>query len=273
MNTPHTHPRATEFNYVTNGTLIGGLLAENGARFILNKVPAGSATIFPTGAIHFEFNDDCEASTFVAFFNDVDPGVIQIAQRFFGLPPDVVDAAMGSIGVVEIAGLAELIPDNIILGVEECVKRCGLTRGKEFFKQQQERNQFNALPPGYGLPPTSNSTSTSTSSSNPSPSSSGSPSSDISGGVSGNLDVSNPFSNDEPNRPLIIGLIVACGVMALGYIGLAIAALVRRKKTPTGGSYVRTGEQFAPGAYYTDKYDSSEGHGLTTPYDHPNGSH
>ena len=59
LNTPHTHPRATEFNFVVNGTLQAGFLEENGARFIMNDVPAGSATIFPKGAIHFEMNPGC----------------------------------------------------------------------------------------------------------------------------------------------------------------------------------------------------------------------
>ena len=59
LNTPHTHPRATEFNFVVNGTLQAGFLEENGARFIMNDVPAGSATIFPKGAIHFEMNTGC----------------------------------------------------------------------------------------------------------------------------------------------------------------------------------------------------------------------
>ena len=47
MNTPHTHPRATEINFSVNGTLRTGLLTENGARFVVNSLPAGSATIFP----------------------------------------------------------------------------------------------------------------------------------------------------------------------------------------------------------------------------------
>ena len=58
-NTPHTHPRATEFNFAVNGTLSAGVLTENGARFIFNQVQPGSAAIFPKGAIHFEMNNEC----------------------------------------------------------------------------------------------------------------------------------------------------------------------------------------------------------------------
>jgi hypothetical protein len=59
LNLPHTHPRATEINLPINGTLRTGFLAENNARFVFNDVPAGSATVFPKGAIHFEMNMDC----------------------------------------------------------------------------------------------------------------------------------------------------------------------------------------------------------------------
>jgi hypothetical protein len=78
------------------------MLAENGARFVFNELPAGSATVFPKGAIHFEMNLECgeffqprpylfdpqrkekmaaEPTLFVAAFNNEDPGVLQLAQR------------------------------------------------------------------------------------------------------------------------------------------------------------------------------------------------
>lgn len=139
INTPHTHPRATEFNLVMNGTLHAGFLAENGARFIANEVPALSATVFPQGAIHFEANLGCEPAVFIAAFNDEDPGVLQIAQRFFGLPANVVGASLGGLGVQEVAHLASLIPDNIALGVDECLAKCGMPKGQlQPTKQQQQ---------------------------------------------------------------------------------------------------------------------------------------
>ena len=48
----------------------------------------------------------------------------------FGLPPDIVGAAMGNIGVVEVAGLEALIPDNVALGTEDCLN-LGLVISKE----------------------------------------------------------------------------------------------------------------------------------------------
>ena len=52
FNTPHTHPRATEFNFVVNGSIQAGFLVENGARFVFNEIPPGSAAIFPQGQLY-----------------------------------------------------------------------------------------------------------------------------------------------------------------------------------------------------------------------------
>ena len=81
MNTPHTHPRATEINFSVNTTLRAGFLMENGARFVDVELKAGSAAVFPMGAIHFEMNPSCEPAMFVAAFDGEDPGVGQVAQR------------------------------------------------------------------------------------------------------------------------------------------------------------------------------------------------
>lgn len=63
-----------------------------------------------------------EPAQFVAAFNDEDPGVLSVAQRYFGLPPDIVGAALGGLGVEEVGGLEALIPDNI--AVSSSYQRC-----------------------------------------------------------------------------------------------------------------------------------------------------
>ncbi|VDB87625.1 unnamed protein product [Peniophora sp. CBMAI 1063] len=146
MNSPHTHPRATEINFSINTTLRGGVLVENGARFAEIDIRPGTATVFPQGAIHFEMNPSCEEAMFVAGFNGEDPGVQQVAQRFFGLPPDIVGAALGGLGVQEVADLEQYIPDNVILGVDECLKRCGIERTAQTNAQRQPRVSANAFP-------------------------------------------------------------------------------------------------------------------------------
>ena len=81
MNTPHTHPRATEFLYLVNGNMEAGFIEENGARFVVNQLTAGQGTLFPQGSIHYQINTGCEPIKFVAALNNEDPGANQIAQR------------------------------------------------------------------------------------------------------------------------------------------------------------------------------------------------
>ncbi|KAJ7140303.1 RmlC-like cupin domain-containing protein [Mycena crocata] len=171
MNTPHTHPRATEINFSVNGTLRTGMLTENGARFVVNELPPGTMTVFPQGAVHFEVNNGCEPAMFVAAFNGEDPGVSSLAQRFFGLPADVVDATMGGLGVQQVKGLEAKIPDNIAVGTDECLKRCGLVRPPaQPTAQHQPRVPGNAFPTGAApVSPVSSAATNSTSSTTAAP--------------------------------------------------------------------------------------------------------
>ena len=68
MNTPHTHPRATEMLYVVNGTLTSGMIPENGNRFIFNTLEPGQAQIFLQGSIHYQQNELCEPVMFVGAY-------------------------------------------------------------------------------------------------------------------------------------------------------------------------------------------------------------
>ncbi|TCD69657.1 hypothetical protein EIP91_006674 [Steccherinum ochraceum] len=138
MNTPHTHPRATEMLYLVNGTLETGMLDENGARFVYNTINAGSAAVFLKGSIHYQLNLGCEPVQFVAALNDEDPGTLSIAQRYFGLPPDIVGASLGDLGVQEVAGLEKA--------------RCNINRGTQPTTQRQPRVSGNALPSGFSGP-------------------------------------------------------------------------------------------------------------------------
>jgi len=124
LNTPHTHPRAAEFNLAVNGTLRVGMLEENGARFVTNILRPGQATLFPRGAIHFEQNLGCEPVIFVAAFSDEDPGVSQVT-NLLTLPVDIVAAVLGA-SETEVEQLMSGFPKNIALGVDECLKKCGI---------------------------------------------------------------------------------------------------------------------------------------------------
>ena len=128
LNTPHTHPRATEFNLAINGTLRVGFLQENDARFVMNTIQPGQAALFPQGAIHFEQNLGCEPIIFVAAFSNEDPGTSSIANNFFSLPADIIGATLGGLGVMQVEGLDAMIPKNVAFGVDQCLQMCGITR-------------------------------------------------------------------------------------------------------------------------------------------------
>lgn len=83
---------------------------------------------------------------FLLGFNGEDPGVQQVAQRFFGLPPDIVGATLGGLGVQDVADLEAYIPDNVVLGVDECLRRCGIERTAQPGAQRQPRVSSNAFP-------------------------------------------------------------------------------------------------------------------------------
>ncbi|KAG5990916.1 hypothetical protein E4U43_004160 [Claviceps pusilla] len=132
MNSPHVHNRATQLNFVAEGRLVTNFIEENGVRAVANTVDKFQMAIFPQGAIHIEFNPDCEDAVFVAGFNNADPGVQTIAQNFFQLRPDVIKATLGR-GVqswdgADIESFREGIPANIALGIDACLKKCGIKR-------------------------------------------------------------------------------------------------------------------------------------------------
>lgn len=129
FNTPHTHPRSAELNLVVKGRLESQFVLENGARTVSNTIETMQMTVFPLGALHTEFNPDCTPATFVASFASEDPGVQQEAQAFFGLREDVIRAAIGNDFTFEgkdIEQFRHLIPANVALGVESCLKKCNL---------------------------------------------------------------------------------------------------------------------------------------------------
>ncbi|KAK6539409.1 hypothetical protein TWF694_009634 [Orbilia ellipsospora] len=131
FNTPHTHPRATELNVPVVGSLNTSLILENGVRVINSHVDTFQMHVFPQGAIHQEFNPECGETIFVAGFNSEDFGTNQVADNFFKLPDQVIQAAVG--GVITVDGrdidqFKNMIPKNIAIGVEECLTKCGLNK-------------------------------------------------------------------------------------------------------------------------------------------------
>ncbi|KAJ6509761.1 hypothetical protein DFH09DRAFT_1198766 [Mycena vulgaris] len=132
----------------STATLRTGMITENGARFVMTELAPGGMTIFPQGSIHFQVNEGCSPAMFVAGFNSEDPGALQVAQRLFGLSPDIVAATLGDIGVEAVMGLEALIPDSVSSGTDACLKRCNLSREPQPTLQHQTRVAGNAFPSG-----------------------------------------------------------------------------------------------------------------------------
>ena len=134
INTPHVHPRATEFLTLVEGSnLKFGYVLENG--FVAapaNPEIAGAlnkfeGTVFPQGSIHFQFNDNCDKATFVASLNSEDPGTSQIAQNFFALNSQVVNATLGFPKTIDGKNIEEFrkyIPANLAQDMDVCFARC-----------------------------------------------------------------------------------------------------------------------------------------------------
>jgi len=131
MNTAHVHPRATELNIIVKGRLVTNFVIGNGLEHIANTMETFQMSVFPQGAIHQEFNPDCEEAVFVASFNHQDPGVLSVAQGFFGLRDDVVEATLGgpvTFNGADVDSFRDTIPSNIALGIDACLDKCGIQR-------------------------------------------------------------------------------------------------------------------------------------------------
>jgi oxalate decarboxylase/phosphoglucose isomerase-like protein (cupin superfamily) len=132
MNTPHVHPRGNEFLTVVDGTLSTGMILENGfTKEITGTLNKLQGTIFPQGAIHYQFNPTCAPATFVATLNNEDAGTNSVAQGFFGLNGDVVNAALGfqsPVAGADIEKVRASIPVSLAQGIEQCLKTCGIAK-------------------------------------------------------------------------------------------------------------------------------------------------
>lgn len=132
FNTPHTHPRSAEINVIVQGELGTEYVLENGAPVIRNNLQQYQMTVFPQGAIHTEFNPNCDDAVFVAGFASEDPGVQQSTQRLLDLDDDLLVANFGvdTFAGEDIDAFRSLLPENVALGVESCLAKCGIQKRK-----------------------------------------------------------------------------------------------------------------------------------------------
>lgn len=136
INTPHAHFGGTEFFLPFNGTLQTFAMLEPPAtdpgatpRVVNLTLDALQGTIFPLGTTHMQFNPSCETRAFVAAFGTEDPGRTQQFEALFSLPDAALEDALGrSLEEYEIDTVRNKIPGPVIVGVDECMRSCGISR-------------------------------------------------------------------------------------------------------------------------------------------------
>ncbi|KAL6181374.1 hypothetical protein ACLB2K_048029 [Fragaria x ananassa] len=92
LNPPHTHPRASEFLMVMEGTLYVGFVtsnSDNGNKLFAKVLYPGDVFVFPVGLIHFQFNIGKVKAVAIAGLSSQNPGVITIANAVFGSKPPI----------------------------------------------------------------------------------------------------------------------------------------------------------------------------------------
>lgn len=137
LNSPHTHPRGSEFVTVVQGSVQTGFMLENG--FLASSAQGRQTTrvsatlgpfqgtVFPIGSIHYQFNDNCEPASFISSFNSADPGTSQIAQNFLFHDENIVNITLGEVQSIDGTNIEEFrssILANLVLAVDECLARC-----------------------------------------------------------------------------------------------------------------------------------------------------
>ncbi|KAF8511555.1 RmlC-like cupin domain-containing protein [Hysterangium stoloniferum] len=243
LNSPHTHPRATEIQLnIGGGDIHTAFLQENGARVVQNTVSPGMATIFPKGSMHFQQSLSCEPVTFVASFDSVDFGALTIAQSFFSFDKQITNATLGSLGVQVLDNLN--LPKNIVLGAQECLDRCGI-----------DRSTFNFSATFADYISSTNSSWKMTTPLSLAPSkATGKPSSAL---LASDGSSSIPFS-DNPLRPAVIGLSAASGVLFIALILVSIMAISARSRSRRSSKAIPSFGTEARGYPYVTPYDDNE---------------
>jgi oxalate decarboxylase/phosphoglucose isomerase-like protein (cupin superfamily) len=124
--TPHIHPRGTELYHLLKGSLLVGILEENGGRYIENNVTMGQVAIVPMGLLHYVQNLGCTNTTFLATFSSEDPGTLTVAPRMFTITNTQVLTSTFNQSESVIESLRASVRPAPSAGVGECRRRCGL---------------------------------------------------------------------------------------------------------------------------------------------------
>ncbi|KAK1637654.1 RmlC-like cupin domain-containing protein [Colletotrichum phormii] len=132
----HLHPRASELLVVTSGRVITEMVPEAGVldadgkqRVIRADLGPNQMTVFPQGSFHTQVNPECTPASAVVSFTSDEGGTAMVAAQLFALSDDVIETSFGSsIAGEDIDRVRQAIPKNLVLKVEECLKKCGLEK-------------------------------------------------------------------------------------------------------------------------------------------------
>lgn len=107
-----------------------GVVDKDGNRRVIRtELGPNMMTPFVQGSVHTQYNPDCEPATFVAAFAAEDFGTGQVIDETFALSDDLIAATFGqSIAGEDIDRVRAAIPRSIALGVDECLKKCGIKK-------------------------------------------------------------------------------------------------------------------------------------------------
>ncbi|KAI3873334.1 hypothetical protein MKX03_003203 [Papaver bracteatum] len=78
----HTHPRATEANFVIKGEVLFGFLTTTNVLYA-KVMKAGELSIIPRGLVHFAINVGREKALVISTFNSQLPGFASIPLNLF----------------------------------------------------------------------------------------------------------------------------------------------------------------------------------------------
>jgi quercetin dioxygenase-like cupin family protein len=121
MNTPHVHPRATEFQYIFQGTLIIVFVDTNNT-VKLNKVSAGDVFVFPRGLLHYEQNIGRTEVISTAFFDSQLAGTIGINSGLRALPLRAQAATFDQYNATKLNKLFNEVKTGNFVPDPECLK-------------------------------------------------------------------------------------------------------------------------------------------------------
>ena len=123
---PHIHPRGSELYHILKGSMLVGILEENGGRYIENNVTMGQVAIVPMGLLHYLQNFECTNATFLATFSSEDPGTLTVAPRLFDITNNQVLTSTFNQTESVIESMRASVRPSPSGGVGECRRRCGL---------------------------------------------------------------------------------------------------------------------------------------------------